>query len=573
MALADAVTTESLIRALCKERLRFSQKAHSLQFLQRLARNPRLPGARLVEILGAMPPRSRWKRPLPRQRRRDRRCTTPLSMLVHTVLRLRRENAQRDHKWIAKQDQLIAAVRGKLLGHRPQFSFPTPQVKPILKTGSSSEYRLLASYRLEDKVVSSCLARHLREGFDSLFHVNSCAFRPPRWGNPLTHHDAFRKLIAYWYDHCRVQGSETWVAECDIQGFFDCIDHQVVMWAYDRAVQRLPAHRRGDYQGRTRQLLESYLESYDYPKARILARSMLHRKTPGTAVKCRRALLRQFNRVHRNTRYGVPQGGSISCFIANLVLDFADSRVQEVLDESGHQSLYVRYCDDIVILSKDKSTCSRALEAYCDALTRIRLPIHTIKSEPYGKEFWKLKSKDVYLWGRHHPSGVVASPWLAYVGYQLRFDGQIRIRQASLLKEAAKQRATVDAIISHVAPRKGIVQVRRKQRSLIASVMHRLEAMSIGRVLQWEKSGRIRDRCWCSGFACLQDGRLPSKQLVANQQLRWLDRCRNRQVVRAFNQIRSRVNDNAGRAGNVRPTRRQRRYQGFPYSYFGQYRR
>jgi len=49
----------------------------------------------------------------------------------------------------------------------------------------------------------------------------------------------------------------------------------------------------------------------------------------------------------RNAKIGVPQGGAISGLIANLVLDYADS---EILKLKSSKLLYVRFCDDMVIM-------------------------------------------------------------------------------------------------------------------------------------------------------------------------------------------------------------------------------
>ncbi|MBK8362805.1 MAG: hypothetical protein IPL24_03750 [Bacteroidetes bacterium] len=54
---------------------------------------------------------------------------------------------------------------------------------------------------------------------------------------------------------------------------------------------------------------------------------------------------------------GIPQGGALSGLIANLVLDFADRKMQSLNDS---KLLYVRFCDDMIIIHPSKK---KAIEA------------------------------------------------------------------------------------------------------------------------------------------------------------------------------------------------------------------
>jgi hypothetical protein len=53
----------------------------------------------------------------------------------------------------------------------------------------------------------------------------------------------------------------------------------------------------------------------------------------------------------------VPQGGAHSCLIANLILDLADKEVCLSLQSSQGDSVYLRYCDDIIIFCEENRLC------------------------------------------------------------------------------------------------------------------------------------------------------------------------------------------------------------------------
>src|ERR1043165_685831 len=99
--------------------------------------------------------------------------------------------------------------------------------------------------------------------------------------------------------------------------------------------------------------------------------------------------LEEFHSHPHQERIGVPQGGAISCVIANIVLDYADKQIKEAEQRLDAQIHYLRYCDDMVLISRNKRKCQAVFQTYLRALTELKLPFHKPKLvKQYGPQFW-----------------------------------------------------------------------------------------------------------------------------------------------------------------------------------------
>lgn len=96
------------------------------------------------------------------------------------------------------------------------------------------------------------------------------------------------------------------------------------------------------------------------------------------------------------------------------------------------------YCEsEDIVQEKFLADSVAARREYLRALNELKLPFHKPKSvEQYGPEFWDSKSKKPYRWtGKKEPGCV---PWVQFVGYQVRYDGLVRIKKASVQKHLDK---------------------------------------------------------------------------------------------------------------------------------------
>ncbi len=563
-ALADWFSTQSIVGVLCRERLAASSAMHDRQFFDRLVAP--VAGVRPPAICSLMPPRSRWMRGRKKQRAQE---PSPLPRLHATVMRLRREGRPVDLPWIRAQDLLIEAVQQKALRDAAP-AFGSPRIVPRPKDDGSGNCRVLAVYQLVDKIVIGQAAAYLREPFEPLFLPCAYAFRSRHAGHsgPVpSHHDAVLALSEYWASMAGERGeAASHVVECDIQGFFDCVCHKTLLKSYDRLREALRV-RGHEAEPRLRELFVAYLRSYSYSQfARPEALRVIGTLGKPWKVKDRASVVKQFHESPATAIYGIPQGGALSCFAANLLLHEADVAVAAAL---GQGDYYARYCDDMLVVSDSELRVEAARDVYVAALAAARLPVHPFKTVPYGRQFWSGKSKGPYRWRR--PSDPMDVPWVGFVGYQLRFDGQLRIRPSSLHKELKKQADLTGEFLGRVGPAIGKGSARRSARRLLQTLRGRLEAMSVGRRGLYDYEPAVPAACWCAGFLALMNPHLPTDQWVVRTQLRSLDRGRGKQLARAKSRLLGRSRGTRSPvAASPLPKRRPRQFSGRPSSYYGQ---
>jgi hypothetical protein len=117
-----------------------------------------------------------------------------------------------------------------------------------------------------------------------------------------------------------------------------------------------------------------------------------------------------------------------------------------VLNEADKELLktevfYIRFCDDMLIIHKDKKKCEKAKNIYKNSLKELKLVPHKFvdeltkkvsQTEFTIKPFWHTKSKGAYKWDSIDNNGF---PWISFVGYEIHYKGNIRVRKNSLEKE------------------------------------------------------------------------------------------------------------------------------------------
>jgi len=203
----------------------------------------------------------------------------------------------------------------------------------------------------------------------------------------------------------------------------------------------------------------------------------------------------------------------------------------------------------------------RYANAYVTALRKLKLIPHhfvdlkTLKNS--SDSFWSkdIKSKGPYKWSMNYKSDF---PWIGFVGYELHFDGSIRIRKSSLKKELEKQYKIKNEVI--VALKAGRRSTLRNG-TIIESVIKKLHGMSIGRGELWNIAKIDTEMCWAKGYSELNK----NKHVI--RQLKLLDKARNHHIeklkdeVYAFDDKHVPIKHERGSDGNTI-------YYGKPFSYY-----
>lgn len=501
-----------------------------------------------------LPPRRKWKKLNAQARRKP--SGQPLNSLDKTVRILKLTMKWYQAKdpaspFLRKFSDFCEEVRAYATGAIPVL--PSPMIIPIAKAPGEKTCRPIAVYPLAAKIAICITNRYLSERFDDCFEECSFAFRMPEKcdgsASKTTHHDAFARIIEA---RRRRRKCDYWVAECDIRKFYDTVNHSVLKKAFKKLVARANRATPGrPVSENAVHLLMAYLDSYTFNKTVLplnhSATYFTKRKMPGCTFGWPYDELNQeFYGSFSNAKIGVPQGGALSGLIANILLDQVDKALTKNQDKG---LVYVRYCDDMIIMHPRKGKCRQYMKVYEDELKKLKLLSHpAAEVTAYDRSHWGTKSKSPYKWG---PRGFV--PWVGFVGYELNVNGDVRVRKSSLSKEMKKQHDTVREVVRAIRGRP-----RVGHRTIEESVVNRLIQMSVGRVRMHSYETLENELCWVNGFRSLNDNK------YSRIQMKRLDACRTSLLRRLTRQLKSIEEAEAV----VKPKPRQSIYYGKPFSYY-----
>ena len=186
-----------------------------------------------------------------------------------------------------------------------------------------------------DRLIQQAIAQVLQSEWDKDFHENSYGFRPNR-----NAHQAIR------FAQETIQQGFHWVVDCDLEAFFDCVNHDLLMTQLKAKHQDVHLLR----------LINRYLKA---------------------GVRVDGATIASIE--------GVPQGGPLSPILSNIVLNQLDWE----LTTRGHR--FVRYADDFVVFGKSQRAGERVMKSLqCYVGDSLRLKVNTQKSavdRPWKRTF------------------------------------------------------------------------------------------------------------------------------------------------------------------------------------------
>ena len=444
LSLASFATDQAIIRIIAKERVKNVKRMD--RWKEGECPNEPVPDPMLLSIT---PPSQLWRK-YGHNGNGDRNAK--YHALTKGLTRLMEHDVAKADapKYAVSLKQFIETVQSA--ARTGEFAFEKPVVLAKFKkkddSGKKKIYRPICSYTdLTAKVVIAILADYLATTFDKYFHEEMLAFRKPRTyhgcpGVITSNHDALKRILEYRAAH---DDQQIWVAECDIQKFFDIIDHQVVLECFDRLAGIAAKDNPGLDMSTARTLLQSFMDSYSFP-ANVKAlnndttfwqKLLGDNWNEGTEYKFEWIEEWMVNEPENATSIGIPQGASISAVITNMVLSSVD---EPIVSKPDSERLFVRYCDDIVIMHTSQAECMALTDQYRQSLETHHLLYHPFKNIDTFAErkcYWDCKSKNPFLWGEgQDPKS--AAKWIGFLGFEISHKGDVRVRKSTIAKKSDK---------------------------------------------------------------------------------------------------------------------------------------
>ncbi|MGJ4719041.1 reverse transcriptase domain-containing protein [Leptospira sp. mild_001] len=526
----DYFSDLSIIKSLINCRLRLAKKRHDQFFFERIVQseNSRSDEAE-VQLRKMFPPRNRWKRPCLKKRTKPKRGNSYYESLLFTINFYRSLPLEKQPPWVNELNQFISEIRSKAL-YSSTIELPSPILAPISKNkkdGDIELYRPISIVEdLASNIVMKLVARYLMDQLDIVFKKSSFAYRRRKiYQNRIpTHHDCYEEIKRF-----KSGKTDLYVSECDIKAFFDTISHSEIRNSYARVKEELFKRNGTRIFDRADDFIEAFLNSYSIDYAISESEKYFEdHNLKGRLSFPKEELLNAFyfGNAEALKGIGVPQGSSISILFANLILHDNDQLMEEKFSDRN-EFLYMRYCDDMIILSTKEKATNEAYEDYISLLKEKKLlyhnetPLLPYTEAAFKRDFWDRKSRKGFLWNKN------SYPWITFVGYQIRYDGFVRIRLSSIKNELNKQKEFVKNILRKVKREiKGgyLTRIRKSHKSILKRATGRMIASAVGRVSILEKKVDS-NISWINGFR----GVLKEENVFRNS-LKELDRNRNRQL-------------------------------------------
>lgn len=535
----DYFSFDAILDILIKYRVKLAFQIHKVTYLDGFTKNQsdsinlNYKAAELAFLGNVLPPRKHWSRPRLVSERKslgtaleiNRRAIKNAVFKVHRRFVGKEIGFLETPIWYQNLRKLMFDLRAQIFQSQ-EVKIGAPEIIPKAKNKKGVEMRPIANFDIRDKIILSITNKYLTGLFDPVFLNCSTAFRQQIDGvtNPK-HHDAIKRLKKFREFYI---SENLFVAECDIQKFFDCVDHTVIKQQYARLKKLLEAN--GFIVDKVAErILFAFLKCYSfnidvYPKNNEDAYWIPHKKKGHFGWTSSLELAFKSKQLDTE-RIGIPQGGALSGLIVNIIMHQVD---EMVMDASPENSLYLRYCDDMVIVSQSEQECSGLFDIYQNGLKKLTLEYHQPIElrRRYGKHFWgdKVKSRPVYLWSKlAHPSNVPHSKWVSFLGYMMGFDGQIKIRKKSIEKQIEKHRKELGLAIRKLNNINS-EKLTEIQNSVLYSFQCKLYSMAVGKVDLSNYREQPAKMCWGDGFKLIENNK------YVRQQLKKLDRSRGETI-------------------------------------------
>ncbi|MEQ8239602.1 MAG: reverse transcriptase domain-containing protein [Cyclobacteriaceae bacterium] len=486
-----------------------------------------------------LPPRRKWVKLGEASRRHPQNKNeflTANDKNFYSLLKTIKIHEKRNSKesWFLKLQEFIEEIKKLALRNTYEVNSPVvlPKLKEEKKKKDKNECRPICLFDLKDRIILSITNKFLTQLFDNYFQDSSYAFRSKKnnEGKIISHHDCVRDIIDF---RKKNDDKELIIVECDMKKFFDTVNQDITKALYQELIILAQKdHPDLNIESASR-IFESYLDCFAFnvnipkPDDNLYWESYAIPNGEFTWIS-NSELLKKYPNNISDIRIGIPQGGALSGLISNIYLNQVDIHL------SHEPILYQRFCDDMIIIGDTINDCNNAKAKYISALNDLKLFPHPFissdeltterKGKVTYKNFWSGKSKGPYRWGKIEENSF---PWIGFVGYEINYTGDLRVRKKSLIKELKKQKKIVREIEEAIDD-----GMRRSSRTATESAINRLIGMSVGRIGIDNFDEVSTDLCWKNGFKEL------NLNTHSEKQIKHLDRNRSKLYYRLLKEVK-----------------------------------
>ena len=458
LSFTEYASEKRILELLIKERVKVALKGKLKSlFPAVIAKNAEQEKKMTVaeQIFMLMPPRDSWCRPQKKDRvQTDSDRKSGKQVLTRSIAQTIKKHRKTydDFPYLQRLDLFIANLRKDITGDAP-LEFNSIKIVGKKKKVDSDNVTILRPIcvfeSLREKLLIALASKYLSEAFDPLLHEEILSYRPLRkYHNSeepvITDRDnAIENLQEYRNRHKR---QNIYVAECDIQKYFDTINHDIIRNCFAKFAENAHTLCPGFEYRCVKRILDAYLDSYSFYKnvlveneKLMLCESPRKYESPKDTLFVERGCYTREEFKTSTDRIGIPQGGALSGLISNVVLSTVDK--ESILQRNDPNRFFCRYGDDIILMHTSRKECERLINQYCNALIEHKLLYHDFVSvadpelrKPDGSvrpALWDVKSRSPFLWGRNNEEKEQVD-WIGFLGYEIRYTGEVRIRRSSL---------------------------------------------------------------------------------------------------------------------------------------------
>ena len=457
LSFIEYASEQRILELLIKERVKLALKGKLKGVSTDRIINRAMCGEQLStteQVFTLMPARNSWHRPRKQERRLNsgEESKSHKQILTRSIAITIQQHRKQETppQYIKNLDAFISSMREDICSCKP-ITFNSIKIIGKKKKVNSEGIEILRPIcvfeSLREKLLIALASKYLTEVFDCLLHEEILSYRPLRkyHGSEtpvLTDRDnAIQNIHAYRKTH---RCGTLYVAECDIQKYFDTINHDVIRSCFKTFADKVKAIDANFDYSQVERIVDAYLNSYSFYRnvesinEEIRVRNQQF-EVPKAHLFIERGCYTAEEFEAAKSKIGIPQGGALSALMSNVILHTIDSK--SILDRPDRNRFFCRYGDDILLMHTSKAECEALINKYCEALTQHKLLYHDFISVA-DKEFrkangvsvrpilWDQKSRKPFLWGRSYTEKESVD-WIGFLGYEMRYTGEVRLRRSS----------------------------------------------------------------------------------------------------------------------------------------------